>query len=1079
MSEPVQSSLTEAAALLARAWSQRSPGERSAFADRLAATSAPRDLPEDQLRTVRERAALSGAVAPAHLVGGLGRDGGARALDLLAAEFDRVQTAGRWSWVLRAESRRDALAQLRASGRLRTALDEVASIPTDLAGTALRSLARTGSVPPASPATVVQALAWAQPLGGLAGELAEAERQAALVSLRDSYDVLTRRGVFGREAELARLQAFAEEAPDPGRPVPVLAVTGIGGAGKSTVLGRFLQPYLGRIAAGDPAAPAVVVIDFDRVLFRPSAELELSFELTRQLGWAAPVAAADFAALRYQTRAGQQQSGSDTFQGISSTEGSTRAQGGLESEMRVLVDLHELGQRPVLLVLDTFEEWQRERPDPPSATWNDPETRILNWINRVRYEMGLAGLRVVVSGRADLPGLDGIQARSPLTIGDLRTQAARALLRSAGVRSRDTPAVVRLVGRNPLTLHVAARFYGGLADGPRREFLAGDPLSSGGLTEELRQAVLYGRFLEHIADEQVRKLAHPGLALRRVTPDLVRHVLADKCGLGVIDQETAERLVARLAAEVWLVTETPDGLHHRSDVRRAMLTLMSGDPEYAEVVREIHRAAVRWYRDGRDGALAGTAAQAEALYHALMLETGDEPALDYLWTDASGPGNRSWRRLAEALGRAVNELPAKVSAQVRVLRGDQIPDHDGLALPDLAWEQWIARRGSALLDNGEAAAALSLWQSRQASRPVRTEPPWLAQAYCDAGEWADYWPALRRFGLAASQAELGLMRSGRYAALDALLSAEPADLRAYIDVLMRYFSVADAGGHPPSAVFERLFLDLFFSFGVPEAGLSVTPGARWIAPALAGTLLAGSERRGREQGLVDLHPVDQLRRVLVWIAAPVRTGSFAIERVATVCRPDPRWMRDFARFAGLERDELDADIQRREEQAQAGSRRRLQTHELLGEWTTGYARILGDPVILPRYRLREAARWIHVLRGDNPELRPAILRALTDRAARRGGLRELGAIAQRLLPVPAADLSPAELPARGGDTVRRPLIQLVEYVDRSGVMAGFLAEAAAAWPQSAPIRRMSVAFSAWDAAYGRLLDELARQLLDA
>src|SRR5271165_4425643 len=78
-----------------------------------------------------------------------------------------------------------------------------------------------------------------------------------------------------------------------------------------------------------------------------------------------------------------------------------------------------------------------------------------------------------------------------------------------------------------------------------------------------------------------------------------------------------------------------------------------------------------------------------------------------------------------------------------------------------------------------------------------------------------------------------------------------------------------------------------------------------------------------------------------------------------------------------------------------------------------------------------------------------------------------GAIAQQLLPVPAADLSPAELPARGGDTVRRPLIQLVEYVDRSGVMAGFLAEAAAAWPQSEPIRTVSAAFSAWDAAYGR------------
>lgn len=1078
MTEPVQSSLIEAAALLARAWSQRSPGERSAFADRLAATSAPRDLPDDQLRTVRERAALSGAVAPADLVRGLDRDSGARALDLLAVEFDRVQTAGRWSWMLRAESRRDTLAHLRASGRVRTVLNEVASIPTDRAGRALRFLARTGSVPRTPPATAVQALAWAQPLGGLAGDLAEAQRQAGLASLQAGYDVLTWRGVFGRDTELARLRAFAEETPDPGQPVPLLVMTGIGGAGKSTVLGRFIQPYLGRIAAGDPAAPAVVVIDFDRVLFRPSAELELSLELTRQLGWAAPVAAADFAALRYQTRTEQQQAGSDTFQGVA-PESATRTASGLETEMGVLVRLHELDLRPVILVLDTFEEWQRERPDPPSMTWNDPEARILDWISRVRYGMGLAGLRVVVSGRAGLPG----QGRPPLTIGDLRAEAARALLRSAGVRSRDTAAVVRLVGRNPLTLHVAARFYRGLADGPRHEFLAGSSLSSGVLTEELRQAVLYGRFLEHITDDQVRKLAHPGLVLRRVTPDLVQYVLAERCGLGVIDPATAERLVARLAAEVWLVTETPDGLHHRTDVRRAMLTLMSGDPAYAEVTRQIHHAAVRWYREGRDRALFGTAAEAEALYHSLMLETGGEPALDYLWTDASGPGSRPWRRLAQILGQAVNELPAKVAAQVRVLRGDEIPEQDALTLPGLAWQQWIADRGSALLNNGEAAAALSLWESRQANQPVRTEPPWLARAYCDTARWGGYWPAVRRFGLSAPHTELGLLRSGRYPALDALLSAEPGDLRAYVDVLMRYFSVADAGGHPPSAVFERLFLDLFFSFGVPESGLSVTSGMRWIAPQLAGTLLAGTERRGLDQPLVDLYPVDQLRRVLVWIAAPAGTESFVIERVATVCHPDPRWMRDFARFAGVERDDVDAYIQHREElaQAAASSRQRgLRTDELLGEWSASYARALGgDPVRLRRSGLREAAEWIHVLRGDNPELRPAILRALVDTAARRGGLRELGEIAQRLVPVPAMDLSQADLPARGGEAGRRPLIQLVEYVDRSGVMAEFLTEAEAAWPESEPIREVVAAFRGWDSAYRQLLDELARQLLDA
>ena len=87
--------------------------------------------------------------------------------------------------------------------------------------------------------------------------------------------------------------------------------------------------------------------------------------------------------------------------------------------------------------------------------------------------------------------------------------------------------------------------------------LAGDPVSSKGLNAEMRQAVLYERFLGHIADERVRELAHPGLVLRRVTPELVRSVLAGPCGLGAIDERQARQLPERLAMRYGSVSGPP------------------------------------------------------------------------------------------------------------------------------------------------------------------------------------------------------------------------------------------------------------------------------------------------------------------------------------------------------------------------------------------------------------------------------------------------------------------------------------------------------------------------------------------
>ena len=162
------------------------------------------------------------------------------------------------------------------------------------------------------------------------------------------------------------------------------------------------------------------------------------------------------------------------------------------------------------------------------------------------------------------------------------------------------------------------------------------------LDKELVQGVLYDRILQHIRDAKARKLAHPGLVLRRVTWRLIRDVLANPCELGQVDESEARRLWAALGDEVWLVdrdAKRSDVLIHRSDIRRLMLRLMAKDelgrtpPRTAKrssrdqpaprtgaaVARDIHRRALAYYTDRRDPSDVVAIAEAEAFYHRMML----------------------------------------------------------------------------------------------------------------------------------------------------------------------------------------------------------------------------------------------------------------------------------------------------------------------------------------------------------------------------------------------------------------------------------------------------------------------------
>jgi hypothetical protein len=237
------------------------------------------------------------------------------------------------------------------------------------------------------------------------------------------------------------------------------------------------------------------------------------------------------------------------------------------------------------------------------------------------------------------------------------------------------------------------------------------------------QGYLYRRLLGRIADKDVRKLAHPGLVLRRVTPELIEEVLAEPCGIVIDESAGAEDLFNRLSQEVTLVTYEPDGsLRHRPDVRRIMLDSLARDAPLK--VRQIHERAAQFYHHQ-----AGPEARAEEIYHRLFLEE-DPTELDPLWE----PG------VEQYLLGAVDEVPQRARSY--------LASHVGVTRDDLQWdrleiEEWerlAEERVRQLMGYGKWQEALEVLSERS----ERTPGSALYLLEAQVLERLERWPEARR-----------------------------------------------------------------------------------------------------------------------------------------------------------------------------------------------------------------------------------------------------------------------------------------------------------------------------------------------
>jgi tetratricopeptide (TPR) repeat protein len=504
-------------------------------------------------------------------------------------------------------------------------------------------------------------------------------RTQELETLRDYVGALEPTRVAQRVARGVReVLGFVEKSP--------LLVFGLGGVGKSTLIARFLL---------DHQEMPFAYLDFDRAQLDPREPITLLGEILWQLSAQFPRQRSRCLELR--TRALEL-----AAQGVEAPAGASSPYA-LESaattaseryivirDIAAVLEQEVQPQQPFLLVLDSFEEVQYTAGFFLAQLWS-----LLDDLRRESPR-----LRVVIAGRAEIDRL----TVTPLELRAFDDDAAAAFLIAFGVPDPVLANLVaRQVGGNPMSLKLAAAVLSreqasakGVADLITRRAL----LFS--VRTEQVQAQLYRRILGHIHDDDVRKLAHPGLVLRAITADIIRDVLAGPCGVSVPTDERAKELLDTLEREVSLVTAVEeDGqrrLHHRPDLRRVMLEMLR--EEQPAKAHDIGRAAAVFHAS-RDTVFD----RAEEIYHRLCL--GEPIAL----------AAARWVPGVEArLRSAIDEVPANERPELASRVGVDLDERSRETASLEAWERDTQKQLRELVRIGEGPAleqGLALLRQRE------------------------------------------------------------------------------------------------------------------------------------------------------------------------------------------------------------------------------------------------------------------------------------------------------------------------------------------------------------------------------
>jgi cellulose synthase operon protein C len=522
-------------------------------------------------------------------------------------------------WILRNNVRRDTLARLANREAMRDALEANPARSRDPLQQAIEACISGSASPNAddlqSARAAVQAVDWLQRILDGLPDVATLRHRVDVLTLLEPFRQLAGSHFRGRVQELGVIADYVGVAvPDSAqaraiarmREVltlherPPLMIWGPGGIGKSSLVAQFLLTHA---RMDDPNRVAFAYVDFERPGFvdEPAEALQ---EAARQIAVQYPA-----------TRTLYEQMRSRVADGFVSRRDTVAAE--LLDDLALMVRTSTANTAPFLLLFNKFHELQHK-----SGAAEQSLGQLLE-----ELQARLPRLRTILIGRVRAAHIP-IQE---LEVSRFDHEAAADFLQAIGVEAGAATVVARRVGGNPLTLRLAATVLKSVGPEGLGDLDTNDLVFAG---DALVQGQLYGRILAHIQDPDVRRLAHPSMVLRRITPAAIRDILAGPCELTLEHPHDAQRLFDELRREVVLFVAAEEGaLRHRPDVRRAMLA--SIQRERPEQVKRIHKNAVAFYQPQ-----AGALARAEEIYHRLSLDQ-EAGEIDVRWMPGVAPYLRS------------------------------------------------------------------------------------------------------------------------------------------------------------------------------------------------------------------------------------------------------------------------------------------------------------------------------------------------------------------------------------------------------------------------------------------------------
>lgn len=466
-------------------------------------------------------------------------------------------------------------------------------------------------------------------------------RSGELEVLRAYVGVIASESVLGN---VSRAYGHARRAVTGRKP---LAIWGTGGVGKTTLLSRFMLEH---IDAADRSYP-IAYLDFDRPSISPRDHFGLFAEICLQVS-------AQFEELDSSLRDLRDEALEEQPEGpTSDSESQLEA---LVAKFRMRVDDYLDKQesffewsRPVLIVLDTFEVVQ----------YDSNQVKHLERFLRLFVDSKWSRMRLVVAGRRridrlvtavepyELQGID-IDGASQLLL-RLSQRAAKPISEEAAHALAGLLAIKRSMLAEPRVHPLRVRMIADIFR-PRKQ-QSGDEIAAS-LIEELRSGlkksgsaarflvdgILVRRIIDHVTDRRVQALADPGLVVRRITPEVIQHVMArgttrpgskaqgDSATFEPWEVSRAEAndIYEAFSKEVALVERDGRALRHRQDVRSEMLPLIRiRSPNRFEL---LHRLAFDHFK--AKATEGDEVAAAEAIYHGLWSGRPLEE-LDRFWTD--------------------------------------------------------------------------------------------------------------------------------------------------------------------------------------------------------------------------------------------------------------------------------------------------------------------------------------------------------------------------------------------------------------------------------------------------------------